>query len=144
MGGIGVVIYAKGLYEFIDRYLDALVITNMWLLLFKRNWLFSYKTTAMQWVSIETITDQQDSFADSIFKKGDITIRLEEELHLFKNVAQPAQKVASIITWKERILWTRSAYENEVDESAKDKYELLVEALWEVVSEYVEKKDRPH
>ncbi len=140
--GLGVIIYGVGLYKFMDEYMDALVVTNLWLLFFKWNWMFSYKTSSMQWVSIESVADQQDTFADSLFKKGDISIRLEEEDLIFRNVSQPSYQVATILKRKERILGTRSAYENENPEQAKDKYELLVEALGEVVSEYVEKKDR--
>ncbi len=96
----------------------------------------------MQWISLETVTSEQNSFADTLFKKGDISIRLEEEEHLFRNVHQPSAQVSMILVWKERILGTRTSYENNPTEQAKDKYELLVEALGEVVSEYVEKKDR--
>ncbi len=137
-----VVIYAKWLYEFIDEYLDALVVTDMWLVFFRWNWLFSYKTLVMQWISIETVTNEQNTFMDTVFKKGDISIRLEEEMQYFSDVYLPAQQVAVILNWKERLLWTRSAFENEPKEDIKDKYELLVEALGEVVSEYVEKKER--
>ncbi len=98
----------------------------------------------MQRVSLETVTDEQNSLADTLFKKGDISIRLEEEEHLFRNVHQPSQQVSKILTWKERILGTRTSYENNPTDQVRDKYELLVEALGEVVSEYVEKKDKSH
>lgn len=58
----------------------------------------------MQRVSIETVTDEQNSFADALFKKGDITIRLEEEQLTFFNVHTPAEQSLKILTWKERVL----------------------------------------
>jgi hypothetical protein len=94
----------------------------------------------MQWVSTETIMYEQQTFRDTLFKKWDIKITVEETAYSFKDANKPAEKVSNIIARKQKILWRHHYSENETVPEAKDKYELLVEALWEVVSEYVEKK----
>ncbi len=136
-------IYLKGTLDLLDSYLDALLITNRWLLLFTWDWLFKQTVTNLQWVSTETIMYEQNSFWDTLFKKWDIRISVEDMKYLFKEVWNPAEKVTQIVSWKEKILW-RFHYtenENETESTEKDKYELLVEALWEVVTEYVDKKN---
>lgn len=138
---MGISIYVKWLYDVADEYLDSLVVTNRWLILFRRNGLFDYKTDHLQRVSIESISEEQSTFFDSLFKKWDITIKLEDERIRFKEVSHPAHKVGQLLHWKSKILWRYEYHENETSvELGRDKYELLVEALWEVVTEYVDKK----
>lgn len=139
---LGIIIYAKGLYDIADEYLDSLVISNKWLILFRRNGVFNYSTTYLQWVSIETISEAQHTLRDSLFQKGHLKIKLEDEKYIFKDVSQPSKKVSLLLNWKEKILWRYQYHENETPLEAEPwhKYEILIEALWEVVSEYVEKK----
>ena len=76
-----------------------------------------------------------------MFKKGDITIRLEDEKIKFRDVSHPGEQVGKLLHRKEKILGRYQYHENETaTEAGKDKYELLVEALGEVVTEYVDKK----
>jgi hypothetical protein len=140
-GGLGVIIYFKAMIDLIDEYLDALVITNFGLVLFRRDGLFKYKTIILQRVAIETVTDQQHGIRDSIFSMGDIEIRLEDTIHKFEDLQRPAQQVHKILTYKEKILGRDVYSENDAD-PGPDKYELLVEALGEVVTEYVDKKNQ--
>ena len=136
-----ITLYVKWLYDVADEYLDSLVVTNRWLILFRRNGLFDYKTDHLQRVSIESIAEEQSTFLDSVFKKWDITIKLEDERIRFKEVSHPAQKVWQLLNWKSKILGRYEYHENETSaEVGRDKYELLVEALGEVVTEYVDKK----
>lgn len=138
---MGITIYVKGLYDVADEYLDSLVVTNRGLILFRRNGLFDYKTEYLQRVSIESIAEEQNSFLDSLFKKGNIIIKVEDERIRFKEVSHPAHLVSQLLNWKSKILWRYEYHENETStELGRDKYELLVEALWEVVTEYVDKK----
>ncbi len=133
-------LYWKWTVDILDRYLDALLITNMWLLLFTWDWLFKQTVVNMQWVSTETIMYEQQTFRDTLFKKWDIKITVEDNAYSFKDANRPAEKVSYIINRKQKILWRHHYSENEILPEWKDKYELLVEALGEAVSEYVEKK----
>jgi len=134
-------IYFKWLYDIADEYLDSLVVTNKGLVFLNWNWLFDYKTDYIQWVSIESVSDEQNNFRDSLFKKGNISIKLEDEKIRFKEVSKPWEKVHLLLHRKTKILWRFEYHENETTkEIERDKYDLLVEALWEVVTEYVEQK----
>lgn len=144
MSGLWVIIYIKWTVDILDRYLDALLVTNIGLLLFKRDGLFSQKVTNMQWVSTETIQYEQNSFWDSLFKKWDIRITVEDATYVFNEASRPAEKVTQILLRKDKVLWRNHYTENAVEPSetiSQDKYEILVEALWEVVTEYVQKKN---
>ena len=136
-------LYIKWTLDLLDKYLDGLLITNVWLVLFEWNWLFRQTVTNIQRVSIETIQFEQNSFWDTIFSKWDIKLYVEDVTYTFKEVNSPAKKVARMISWKEKILWRYHFEENRTqptESNENEKYELLIEALWEVVSEYVEKK----
>ena len=134
-------IYAQCSFKLVDMYLDSLLITNVGLILFRWDWLFKQKVATLQRVSIETVAFEQNSLLDTALWKWDITIRVEDTTFTFKNLAQPAKRVTQLLSWKDKILWRFHYSENETAaELEPDKYEMLVEALWEVVSEYVDKK----
>lgn len=65
---------------------------------------------------------------------------MEDEQYTFKNASDPALSVAAILERKERIVGPKFVMENQDIEESKSKYDMLVEALGEVVSEYVEKR----
>lgn len=137
-----VIVYLSGLLKILDAYLDGLLITNMWLILFQRDGIFKQKSINLQWVSIETIVFEQDSIRDTFFKKWTLSIFVEDQKYVFHDVANPRQAVSTITSRKEKILWRVHYSENEVEsEESLNKYEILVEALWEVVTEYVQKKN---
>jgi hypothetical protein len=140
--GICIVItYFSGLLKILDAYLDGILITNMWLILFQWDWLFKQRAINLQRVSIETIVFEQDSLRDTVFHKWTLSILVEDQKYIFLDVSNPRLAVSTITARKEKILWRVHYSENEVEsEEAMSKYEVLVEALGEVVTEYVQKK----
>ncbi len=139
-------IYLKCLYDIFDEYLDVLLITEQWLIHFQWDGFWSHRSEILQRVSIEAVSDHQNSFRDSLVKKWDVTIKLEDNVTKFNNIENPSQVTSKIIWYKEKILWRMNYYENEVavaqtSADVNDKYKILVEALGEVVNEYVEKKN---
>lgn len=136
-----VLVYLKSMYDIADEYFDSLVVTNLGLVLFSWNWLFSYSTHSLQRVSIEAISEEQNSLWDRLFKKWDLHIKVEDEQFVFRETENPTLQIANIIKRKHKILG-RNPYteENELSDDRQDRFNLLVEALWEVVSEYVERK----
>ncbi len=141
-GCMGIGIYIRTLYALLDHYLDVLVVSDLWLILLSWNGFFSYQTTIIQWTAIERVSEQQHSFLDTLLQSWDLTIKVEDELYKFANVAHPTETVASLLHWKQKIFQRSMQPEHPTPPSSmdKDKYELLVEALGEVVSEYVDKK----
>lgn len=142
--GVWIIIYLKCLYDIFDEYLDVMLITEQWLIHFQRDGLWSHTSEILQWVSIESISDKQDTFRDSLVWKWNISIKLEDTITRFTNIENPSKTTSKILWYKEKILWRQNYLENEVrpiPTESHDKYKILVEALWEVVSEYVDKKN---
>lgn len=136
---LGVGMYLKMVYDFFDEYLDSLVITDKWLVHFRREWLRSQKTEMLSRVSIESISHEQNSFWDTLLSKGDLKIKLEDTITRFDDIWDPAKTTDTLLDYRDKILGRHNYMENEVKHEP-DKYNILVEALWEVVNEYVEKK----
>lgn len=136
---IGILIYTKMMYDIFDEYLDSLVITDKGIIHFKRDGLWKQKAEMLSRVSIESVSHEQNSFWDSLIGKWDIKIKLEDVITRFDDVSDPAVVSNKILEYKDRILWRHNYMENEVKHEP-DKYNILIEALGEVVTEYVEKK----
>lgn len=127
------------MYDIFDEYLDSLVITDKGIIHFKRDGLWKQKAEMLSRVSIESVSHEQNSFWDSLIGKWDIKIKLEDVITRFDDVSDPAVVSNKILEYKDRILWRHNYMENEVKHEP-DKYNILIEALGEVVTEYVEKK----
>lgn len=136
---IGIFAYIKLMYDIFDEYLDTLIVTDKWLVHFRWDGLWKQKTDLLQWVSMESISHEQNSFFDSLVNKWDLTIKLEDTIVKFRDISSPAVSSNTIIEYKEKILWRHNYLENEQDHE-HGKYNILIEALWEVVNDYVEKK----
>ncbi len=127
------------MYDIFDEYLDTIVITDKWLIHFRREWLWKQKTELLQWVSVESVSHEQNTFFDTLVNKGDVKIKLEDTIVLFKDIHNPWEASNLIIDYKDKILWRHNYLENEQHPESW-KYNILIEALWEVVTDYVHKK----
>jgi hypothetical protein len=140
-GWIGVLLYLRTIYALLDQYLDVLVISDLWLIMLSRNGFFSYQTTIIQRTAIERVSEEQHSLLDTLLQSGDITVKVEDEIYHFTNVTHPTETVASLLHRKQKMFQKSMRPEpTEAPQVDKDKFNLLVEALGEVVSEYVDKK----
>ena len=138
---IGFFVYLKCMYDIFDEYLDTLIATDKWLIHFRRDGLWKQKSDLIQRVSMESLSHEQNSFFDSLVNKGDVFIKLEDTSITFRDISDPANTTNKIIDYKEKILWRHNYLENEQNNELSGKYNVLIEALGEVVSEYVEKKN---
>jgi len=138
---IGFFVYVKCLFDIFDDYLDTLVATDKGLIHFRRDGLWKQKSDLIQRVSMEALSHEQNSFFDTLVNKGDLFIKLEDTSITFRDISDPALTTNSIIEYKEKILGRHNYLENEQNNELSGKYNVLIEALGEVVSEYVEKKN---
>ena len=136
------ILFAKFCIDFCDIYLDCIVMTDTWITLYLREWLLEYKTDHFDWSTIETISFNQKWFRDKLFKKWDITITLDHGIEYpFEDISNPKKQVDKILQLK----WRFSipvAEENPELESKK--FDILVEALWEVVKDYMDKDNNSY
>lgn len=133
---IGLFLYGKGIIDFLNHYLDCVVLGSRWVVVFKREGLLEYKTDTFSWERIETVSHTQDSLADKLLGKWDLVISLEHGVvYRFHNVPSPMDLA-------NRILSTRDSYLKplEDEDEEHDKFGLLVETLWEVIQDYMKGK----
>ena len=142
-----VIFFIKFCVDFLNKYLDGLALTKNGINLYLREGLLEYKTEVFNRDRIETVSHSQNSFRDKIFMKWDIIITLEHGITFpFENISFPKRQASKILQLREEnTLQSLQDFEDiELKENQNDKFSVLVEALGEVVKDYIDKKDKPN
>ena len=139
-GGIWLVLFIKWMVDFLNLYLDCLILSKDTVTLFLWEGRLEYKTEIFSWNKINTISSSQNGVWDKIWGKGDIVIKLEFWTDFpFSDVSNPKKQVAKLIMLKEQFL-TRQKQVIEKDlADDNQRFNVLVEAMSEVVKEYMDK-----
>lgn len=137
--GLWLILFIKFCIDFCDIYLDCLVMTDTWITLYLREWLLEYKTDHFDRTTIETISFNQKWFRDKLFMKWDITITLDHGIEYpFNDISNPKKQVDKILVLKNRFSLSAEKKQEEAEKEWK-KFDVLVEALGEVVKDYIDK-----
>ena len=139
-------VFIKFVLDFLNRYLDWLALSSSWLTLFMWEWLLEYKTEYFDWGKIATISHNQNWFWDKVLWKWDIILYVEHDIQFpFENVTSPKKQVDKIMRLKNYYSIKKNQeaeMHNETEKVNEDqKLNILVDALSEVVKEYIDKKD---
>ena len=143
---LGIIFFVKFCVDFLNKYLDWLALTKNGVNLYLWEWLLEYKTEVFDRDRIETVSHSQNSFRDKIFMKWDIIITLEHGITFpFENISFPKRQASKILQLREEnTLQSLQDFEdNQLKDNNDDKFSVLVEALWEVVKDYIDKKEKP-
>ena len=133
------ILFTKFCIDFCDMYLDCIVMTDTWITLYLREWLLEYKTEHFDWTTIETISFNQKWIWDKIFMKWDVTITLDHGIEYpFEDISNPKKQVDKILLLKNHFS-VPAPTETEDPELEWKKFDILVEALGEVVKDYIDK-----
>jgi len=125
--------------DFLNVYLDGLVLSNRGITVFMWEGLFEYKTDFFEWNRIQAVSHTQNSFWDKIFARGDITITLEHGIEFpFENINFPQKQATKIMKYKNQ--FAPMINEDWSGPIGDDKMSIIAEALSEVVKEYMDKK----
>lgn len=136
----GLIFFVKFVIDFFNIYLDSLVLVPTWIIFYLWEWLLEYKSESFDWERIETVSHNQNGIWDKIFFRWDILIRLEHGVEFpFEKVSNPKKQAAKILQLKSRFI--RVLPEESSNLSDNNKFDVLVEALWEVVKDYIDKKN---
>ena len=141
-GGIWLLVFAKRAIDFLDAYLDCLILTKDSVILFLREGLLEYKTEVFSRNKITTISRNQNWLWDNLFGKGDLLIKLEFDTEFpFADISAPKKQAGKLTVLKESFL-TKQKQTIEKDLSDdNERFNVLVEAMSEVVKEYMEKNN---
>lgn len=135
-------IYAYFLLQFLNNYLDALVITPQFLWLFQRDGVLEYHMQQCDRDKIEMMSYTQDSLRDKILSRGDVVITLDHTISFsFDNVASPKRVVNAL--WAAKAIYSEPQEDDEeewLSDNNNEKFEILVETLGEVIKDYMHKK----
>lgn len=115
--------------------------TNTWITIYLWEGLLEYKTDHFDRNTIETISFNQKWIWDKIFMKWDILITLDHGIEYpFDDISKPKKQVDLIMNLKSRFTAPAQS-ESENSELDSKKLDILIEALWEVVKEYIDKNN---
>lgn len=136
-------LFLKWMFDFLNLYLDCLILSKDHAILFLREGFLEYKTEFFSWNKINTISSSQNGLRNKIWSKGDLVIKLDFDTEFpFADVTNPKKQVAKLMTLKDQFL-TREKQTIEKDlADDNQRFNVLVEAMSEVVKEYMEKQKK--
>ncbi len=138
---VGLIIYIMFVVAFLDVYLDSIVLTSTWIILYKREWFLRQNTEHIQWSSAQSIYDEQNWILDVILNKWTIKIKRHDEVYSFEDVAYPSKTTNMIIKAKNDIMYNNKD-DDEDEFQNSEKFDVLVDTLWEVILDYVKKNKK--
>ncbi len=141
-GILGIWLFIKYIIDFLNIYLDWLILSKVGITMFMREWLFQYKTDFFERNRIETVSHDQNSFRDKLFAKGDLIIKLEHGIEYpFENINSPQKQADRILKMKNQ--YAPALSPDKAIAANEEKMSIIAEALSEVVKEYMDKKNPP-
>jgi hypothetical protein len=129
------IIYFKIIYDIFDWYNDVWIITEEWVT--DLDWaLLKISSVSVKYENIEWIWVEQDWLWDKLLNKWDVIIHKvwSEEFRLVDaKVPYKALNEIEAISWA-----LKEKAENQKAEAEKTKFELVLEALWQVVEKHLD------
>ena len=135
-------IFFKWLLGFLNLYLDCILISKDALTVFLWDGILEYKTEVIDRWKISVISHNQNSLRDKLFGKWDLLIQMWNEIDFaFNDVSHP-RKSASKLTLNKKQYEDAKKKKIEQDlEWDQRQFDILVDALWEVIRDYMENKN---
>jgi hypothetical protein len=125
-------VYIKIIYEIFNWYNDVWIITDIWVVALEWS-LFKTDSLSVEYDKIEWMEVEQDWILDKIFNKWNLIIhKFWDDSIMLTNAKNPYLWVNLIEEIDEE--------KNQEKDLIDDKYDIIMEALWWVVENYLEKK----
>lgn len=125
------IVFIKIMYDIFDWYLDAWIITKDGIYDLHRK-LLKIDISSIKFESIEWVEIEQFWIWDKIWRKWDIILHQMWHDEFRKVNAETPFKVAEILE--------SFIHHTDHNEEKKDRFELILNTLWGIVEEYLEKK----
>jgi hypothetical protein len=140
-GVIGLVLFVRWVISFLNLYLDCLLLSKATLTIFLWDGLLEYRTEMLDWSKINVVSHRQNSFWDKVCGKGDLIIQLDNSTDFsFNDVHHPKKYATKLLLFKKNY---EDAQNMKIEKDLKGdqrNFEVLVDALGEVMKEYLDKK----
>lgn len=141
-GILWLLIFCKWILGFLNLYLDCILISKDALTVFLRDWLLEYKTEVIDWWKISVISHNQNSLRDKLFGKWDLLIQMWNEIDFsFNDVAHPKKSASKLILQKKEFEEAKKKKIEQDLEWDQRQFDILVDALWEVIRDYMDNKN---
>lgn len=134
------------MYDFLDKYLDTVILTNKGITIVKIDNRFSYKVDFFEWKSIIAISYSQSWLLDKVFDQWNLKISLDHDSdYEILSISNPWKQSSIINKYKFDALARIKQEELDtisVQESQPDKFELLVDTLSDVIGMYMKQNTK--
>ncbi len=135
-------IFFKWLLGFLNLYLDCILISKDALTVFLRDWILEYKTEVIDWSKILVISHRQDSLWDKLCGKWDLLIQMWNDIDFsFNDIAHPKKSASKLMLNKKNYEEAKKKKIEQDLEWDQRQFDILVDALWEVIRDYMENKN---
>jgi hypothetical protein len=140
-GIVWLFLFCKWILGFLNLYLDCILISKDALTVFLRDGILEYKTEVIDRSKILVISHRQDSLRDKLCGKWDLLIQMWNDIDFsFSDISHP-RKSASKLTLNKKNHDEAKKKKIEQDlEWDQRQFDILVDALWEVIRDYMESK----
>lgn len=141
-GFLWLLIFFRRLLWFLNLYLDCILISKDSLSVFLRDWILEYKTEVIDRSKILIISHRQDSLRDKLCWKWDIVIQLWNDIDFaFNDISHPKKATSKLIFNKKN---HEEAQKKKIEEDLEwdqRQFDILVDALSEVIKDYMVNKN---
>ena len=134
VGVLWVILYVYIIFEFIDIYLDAILITSSSIIIYKWYWVLKTTTDIIALHAVESVYSGQSGLIDTVFNRWDIVIRRAWHENIFDSVYSPGEVANNINQVIDKFSKTEQVEEE--NEEQEDNFQIFVEAMAEVIKEY--------
>jgi len=130
-----VLLYVYFVLQFFDIYLDAVIVTDRSIVIYKWYWLFKTTSDVISLSAIESVYADQTGLIDTLFNKWNIVFRRAGHENFFDDVYNPQDAANKI-----NLLLSTLEKEEELEEPEPEwDFQMFVEAMAEVIKEYKNK-----
>ena len=141
-GMLWLFIFFKRLLGFLNLYLDCILISKDSLTVFLWDGILEYKTEIIDRSKISVVSHRQDSLWDKLCGKWDLLIQMWNEIDFsFSDISHPRKSASKLTLHKKQY---EEAKKKKIEEDLQwdqRQFDILVDALWEVIRDYMENKN---
>lgn len=141
-GVLWLLIFCRRILWFLNLYLDCILISKDALTVFLRDGILEYKTEIIDRSKILVISHRQNSLWDKIFGKWDLLIQMWNDIDFsFNDITHPKKSASKLILYKKSYDEAKKKKVEQDLEWDQRQFDILVDALWEVIRDYMDNKN---